>query len=126
MMRGGILSSAVGRGGHARSTPSATSPVIKFKGYGDFSGLLHYSLHSVVHEDELYYPKASHLFEARKFLPHRPDLANRIRQCEHAEQVASISAELAEFIRSDWALVVLSTVSKSFPVMHLFWEIFLY
>jgi Family of unknown function (DUF6535) len=125
MMRGGIMSSAVGRGGYARSTPLDTHPIIKFNGYGDFSGLLYYSPHGVLYEDESY-PTALHLFEARKFLPHRPDLADRIRQCEHVEQVASISAELAEFIRRDWAFVALSTVSKNFPVMHPFWEIFLY
>ncbi len=120
------MSSTVGRGVHTRSTSLATPPpVIKFNGYGDFSGLLYYSLHSVLYEDELY-PTALHLFQARKFLPHRPDLADRIRQCEHVEQVASISAELVEFIRRDWAIVALSTVSNLFPVMHPFWEIFLY
>ena len=111
MTRGGAMSSAVGRGGHARSTPLATPPVIKFNAYGDFSGLLYYSLHSVLYEDELY-PTALHLFEARKFLPHRPDLADRIRQCERVEEVASISAELAEFMRRDWYFVALSIVSK--------------
>jgi hypothetical protein len=116
-------SSAIGRGGHARSTPLATPPVIKFNGYGDFSGLLYYSPHTVVYEDELY-PTALHLFEARKFLPHRPDLADRIRQCENVEQVASISAELAEFIRRDWSIVAFSTVSNFPSVMHTFWEFF--
>jgi predicted NAD-dependent protein-ADP-ribosyltransferase YbiA (DUF1768 family) len=125
MTREGIMSSAVGRGGHARSIPLATPTVFKFNGYGDFSGLLYSSSHSVLHEEELY-PTALHLFEAMKFLDHRPDLADRIKQCEHVEQVASISAELAEFIRRDWAFVALSTVSENFPIMHPFWEIFLY
>jgi hypothetical protein len=115
--------SAIGRGNHARSTPMATPPVIKFNGYGDLSGLLYYSPHTVVYEDELY-PTALHLFEARKFLPHRPDLADRIRQCENVEQVASISAELAEFIRRDWSIVAFSTVSNFPSVMHTFWEFF--
>jgi Family of unknown function (DUF6535) len=108
--RGGIMSSAVGRSGHARSTPLTTPRVTKFNGYGDLSGLLYYSLHSVLYEDELY-PTALHLFEARKFLPSRPDLADRIRQCEQVEQVASVSADLAEFMRRDWAFVALNTVS---------------
>jgi hypothetical protein len=100
MMRGGIMSSTVGRGGYARSTPLATLPAIHLIRYGYFPGLLYYSLHSMLYEDELY-PTALHLFEARKFLPYWPDLADRIRQCEHVEQVASISTELAEFIRRD-------------------------
>jgi hypothetical protein len=114
MTRGGTRSSSVGRGSHARSTPLATPPVIKFNGHGEFSGLLYYSLHSVVYDDELY-PTALHLFEARKFLPHRPDLADRIRQCERVEEVASVSATLAEFVRRDWYIVALSTVSNCFP-----------
>ena len=86
-------------------------PVLKFNGYGEFSGLLYHSPYSVVYEEDLY-PTALHLFEARKFLDHRPDLADRIRQCERVEDVTAISAELAEFTRRDWGNVALSTVSK--------------
>ena len=85
------------------------APVLKFNGYGEFSGLLYHSPHSVVYEEELY-PTALHLFEARKFLDHRPDLAERIRQCERVEDVTAISAELADFTRRDWGNVALSTV----------------
>ena len=87
------------------------APVLKFNGYGEFSGLLYHSPHSVVYEEELY-PTALHLFEARKFLDHRPDLAERIRQCERVEDVTAISAELADFTRRDWGNVALSTVSS--------------
>ena len=87
------------------------APVLKFNGYGEFSGLLYHSPHSVVYEEELY-PTALHLFEARKFLDHRPDLADRIRQCERVEDVTAISAELADFTRRDWGNVALSTVSN--------------
>jgi hypothetical protein len=89
------------------------APVLKFNGYGEFSGLLYHSPHSVVYEEELY-PTALHLFEARKFLDHRPDLADRIRQCERVEDVTAISAELADFTRRDWGNVALSTVSHHF------------
>ena len=88
------------------------APVLKFNGYGEFSGLLYHSPHSVVYEEELY-PTALHLFEARKFLDHRPDLADRIRQCERVEDVTAISAELADFTRRDWGNVALSTVSSN-------------
>jgi hypothetical protein len=87
--------------------------IIKFNGYGEFSGLLYHSPHSVVYQDELY-PTALHLFEARKFLDHRPDLADRIRQTDQVEQVTAISAELAEFTRRDWGNVALATVSDPF------------
>jgi hypothetical protein len=87
------------------------APVLKFNGYGEFSGFLYHSPHSVVYEEELY-PTALHLFEARKFLDHRPDLADRIRQCERIEDVTAVSAELADFTRRDWGNVALSTVSN--------------
>ena len=110
MTEGGtsVPSSAVRRG-----DPAQTPSVIKLDGYGEFPGLLHYSLHSVLYEDEQY-PTALHLFEACKFLPDWPDLADRVRQCQHMEQVTSTSAELANFIRPDWDNVMLSTVSEIF------------
>jgi predicted NAD-dependent protein-ADP-ribosyltransferase YbiA (DUF1768 family) len=106
-----VPSSVIKRGSAAQTMPL----VIKFNGYGEFPELLCYSPHSVVYEDKLY-PTALHLFEARKFLPHLPDLADRIRQCERVEQVASITAEMADFIRRDWGNVMLNTVSK-FPLI---------
>ena len=91
-------------------------PFINVNGYGTFSGLLHSSPHKVLYEDELY-PTALHLFEARKYLPHRRDLADRIRHCERVEEVISISAELADFVRRDWGNIMLSTVSKYSPYL---------
>ena len=99
--------------GMPAQAPSTMPSAIEVNGYGEFSGLLYYSPHSVLYEDELY-PTALHLFEARKFLPHRPYLAKRIRQCERVDQVASISAELANFIRRDWGDIMLSMVSSVF------------
>ena len=94
-------------------TPLAVPSVIKFNGYGELVGLMYYSPHSVLYENELY-PTALHLFEARKFLPYRPDLVDRIRQCDRIKDVTSISAELGNFIRPDWGNVVFNMVSKTF------------
>ena len=91
------------------------SPVLKFNSFGEFAGLLYHSPHSVVYEEDLY-PTALHLFEARKFLHHKPDFAERIRQCEHVEEVTALSAELGEFARWDWGNVALSTVSNLFLI----------
>jgi len=44
------------------------------------------------------YPTGLHLFEARKFLDHRPDLARRIRECSRVEEVTAISG--AESVRA--------------------------
>jgi len=97
--------------------------ILKFNGYGEFAGLLYHSPHSVLYQEELY-PTALHLFEARKFLDHRPDLADRIRECERVEDVTSISAELAEFTRRDWSNVALITVSRAFFVFSISLRVF--
>jgi hypothetical protein len=88
------------------------APVFKFNSFGDFAGFLYHSPHSVVYEEDRY-PTALHLFEARKFL-YRPDLADRIRQCERVEEVTALSQELREFVQRDWSNVALSTVSNLF------------
>ena len=107
-----------GREGDPAQTPLTNDSVIKLKPYGEFSGLLHYSLHSVLYEGKIY-PTALHLFEARKFLPYRRDLAKRVRQCERVEQVPWISAELADFVRQDWVNIRLDTVSKGFTISEI-------
>jgi hypothetical protein len=74
----------------------------KFDGYGgELSGLLYHSPHTVLYEDELY-RRALHLFEARKFLDHRPDLAERIRECDRCEDATypSFAMPLAPRARS--------------------------
>ena len=86
-------------------------PVLNINGYGEYSGLLSHSPHSVVYEEDLY-PTALHVFLARKFLDHRPDIADRIRQCEDVVEANALSAELAKFTRRDWPLIALSTVCK--------------
>ena len=87
------------------------APVLKFNGYGEYAGLMYHSPHTVVYEEDLY-PTALHLFEARKFLDHRPDLAEQIRQCKRVEEVTSISAHLVGFTQRDWGDVALRTVSS--------------
>jgi hypothetical protein len=98
-----------------RLTPMRTPQILKFSENGEFSGLLYYSPHIVAYQDELY-PTALHLFEARKFVDHRPDLAERIRFCGRIEEVTTVSAELAEFMRRDWNNVALGIVSTGFFV----------
>ena len=88
----------------------APPPILKFNEYGDFAALLNMSPHPVVYRD-VAYPTALHLFEARKFLDHRPDLAERIRQCQRVEWVTAISGQLADYTRRDWGSVGLSTAS---------------
>ncbi|KAI0250423.1 hypothetical protein BJV78DRAFT_1376487 [Lactifluus subvellereus] len=95
-------------------SPSLGAPAvqaIKFNGYGEFAALVCHSPHSILYQDELY-PTALHLFEARKFIDQRPDLADRIRECERVEDITSISAEMANFARHDWRNVALITMDE--------------
>ena len=105
-IHGAMPSSSPGWGGGG-----SIAPVLKFNGNGEYAGLLYHSPHSVVYEEDLY-PTALHLFEARKFLHHRPDLAEQIRRCERVEEVIAISAQLVEFTRHDWGDVAHRTVSN--------------
>lgn len=87
----------------------AVVPTVRINGYGEYSGLLYHSPHGVMYEDDLY-PTALHLYEALKYLKHRPDLADRIRLCEHVEEVVANSALFADHTRRDWLDVALATV----------------
>ena len=104
LVNSGIPSPSLGGGGKGKA------PVLRFNGYGEYAGLLYHSPHSVVYEEDLY-PTALHLFEARKFLDHRPDLAEAIRRCERVEDVTALSAQVDDFKRLDWGNVALITVS---------------
>ena len=96
-----------------RMTRTRTPQILNFNENGEFYGLLYHSLHSVAYQDELY-PTALHLFEARKYVDHRPDLAERIRLCERIEEVTAVSMELTGFMRRDWNNVALSIVRTGF------------
>ena len=65
------------------------------------------------------YPTALHLFEARKFLDHRPDLAEQIRRCERVEWVTMVSGQLAAYTRRDWGSIGIRTVSTLSPFFSL-------
>ncbi|KIJ57242.1 hypothetical protein M422DRAFT_149082 [Sphaerobolus stellatus SS14] len=65
------------------------------------------SPHKVLYQNKLY-PTAAHLFEAHKFLQHKPELAERIRVCsESASEMSMLSWEFqsAGHVRDDWELV---------------------
>ncbi|KAA1479174.1 DUF1768-domain-containing protein, partial [Dentipellis sp. KUC8613] len=93
---------------------SGSGPPVRFSGYGQYAGFLHHSPHNILYDDELY-PTALHLFEALKFLDHRPDIAERIRECQRAEEVYAISSSMAEYTRPDWHSVAISMMDE---VLH--------
>ena len=87
--------------------------------HGGYAGLLYHSPHPVRYDGEEY-PTALHLFEARKFLDHRPEIALSIRLCERVDEALRISAEMSTYMRPDWGeAVALSIVSNLFSLSHL-------
>ena len=83
-------------------------PVLKFNAFGDFAALLNHSPHTVVYRN-LVYPTALHLYEAHKFLDHKPEIAEQIRLSE-VQWVTGISGLFEDFMRRDWGNIGLSTV----------------
>ncbi|KDR79525.1 hypothetical protein GALMADRAFT_37499, partial [Galerina marginata CBS 339.88] len=65
-------------------------------------GFLIQSPHRLLYRDQIY-PTAMHLFEAMKYIDHRPDIAETIRNCAHVNDVYLLSLKFEEFQRRDWA-----------------------
>jgi hypothetical protein len=70
---------------------------------------MNHSAHRVLYQNQIY-PSATHLHEAMKYLDHRPDIAERIRQCPNPADVYPLSAEYQKHQRPDWSQVYLQLV----------------
>ncbi|KAI0028427.1 hypothetical protein K488DRAFT_58656 [Vararia minispora EC-137] len=69
------------------------------------------SPHAILYGDG-YYPTALHLFEALKFLPHRPDIAEMIRQAP-SNALARLSKRHARAMRADWDYVAVQMMDEA-------------
>ncbi|KAI0692183.1 hypothetical protein C8T65DRAFT_762438 [Cerioporus squamosus] len=86
-------------------------PVIKIARGSDYEGLLHFSPHRV-HYQHKSYPTGMHLLEAMKFLPHRPELAEQIRNCGTPEEAVAVASGLREYWKRDWESVALDMMEE--------------
>ncbi|KIY43152.1 hypothetical protein FISHEDRAFT_54086 [Fistulina hepatica ATCC 64428] len=59
-----------------------------------YPGFMNHSPHAIMYGDRSY-PTGTHLFEAMKFLPNSPAIAEQIRQCPNVDDVPGISAQFA-------------------------------
>jgi hypothetical protein len=87
----------------------STVPPIRFDHTGPLTGFMNHSQHRILYQNKTY-PTALHLHEALKFIGHRPDLAEKIRNCPHVHEVYPLSATLQEYVRPDWGQVYLKEV----------------
>lgn len=89
--------------------PHPPPPAVKIERNSE---LLHFALRRV-HYAHKSWPTGAHLFEAFRFLPDRPDLAERIRNCATPEEAATIADGLSQYSRRDWNDVRMDRVRTS-------------
>ena len=88
-------------------------PTIKFDQSRSYTQFMNHSPHRVMWEG-LLYPTALHLHEALKFLGHRPDIAEQIRNCGSVHEVYPLTAKYVGLQRPDWGEQFLPLVPFSF------------
>ncbi|KAI0047872.1 DUF1768-domain-containing protein, partial [Auriscalpium vulgare] len=77
-------------------------PTIYFYNRGDpYFEFTNFSDHHIIYENH-HYPTAEHLFQAMKFLDHKPDLAEHIRRLPTARAARTEAARLRKHQRRDW------------------------
>ncbi|THH31905.1 hypothetical protein EUX98_g2286 [Antrodiella citrinella] len=98
------------------SRPPPLQPTLQIDSRNEFADLLHFSQHPVHFSDKVY-PSAYHLYEAFKFMEHRPDIAENIRRSgpgsEGIRNVGDIVHQFREHVRPDWQAVMVSMVRTS-------------
>lgn len=111
----GLTSAAAGPSSapNRRSASMASShrppSTVRFNQQGTYAGFMNHSAHRVLYKNQTY-PSATHLHEAMKYLEHRPDLAENIRNCRDVKEVYPLSARYQQFQRPDWGRVFLQLV----------------
>ncbi|KAF5386369.1 hypothetical protein D9757_006625 [Collybiopsis confluens] len=66
-----------------------------------YQGFFPHSPHRIIYQNQSY-PTATHLHEALKYLPARPDITSSIRLCVNLADVYPLSAANMPSVRSDW------------------------
>jgi hypothetical protein len=84
--------------GHFQNRPQ----VIRYNEESDYWSFMNHSPHRIFFEDKEW-PTATHLVEARKFLPEHPDIAHEIRLCGDVAHVYPISANYQQFQDPHWS-----------------------
>ncbi|KAF8076891.1 hypothetical protein FPV67DRAFT_1473053 [Lyophyllum atratum] len=93
------------------TAPDPDLPPIYFNQDTDYSPFLNHSPYNVSYE-RAEYPTATHLLEALKFMPLRPDIAETIRRCEDTADVYEVSAENAGCQSVGYGVAYLEMVSS--------------
>lgn len=90
---------------------SSNAPVVFYEKGQPFYGFTNFAPYPVEHDNKTY-PTAEHLFQARKFLDARPDLAERIRITPTPRAAHDEATKLRAFQRSDWRRVSITVMEE--------------
>jgi ribA/ribD-fused uncharacterized protein len=96
---------------HAQPSHLPSSPV-RFDHSSHLSCFMNHTSHPIQYHDNHVYPTALHLHEALKFLPDRPDLAERIRAVPAVQDVYPLSARFQRHVSPEWSRVYLARVCR--------------
>ncbi|KAH9939330.1 uncharacterized protein BXZ73DRAFT_43829 [Epithele typhae] len=87
--------------------PRLPPAVIRINRMSEYADLLHWSPHVISHDDRGY-PTASHLYEAAKFLPQYPEVAEAVRNAATCEEAVAFGERYREYWRPDWPKIQMS------------------
>lgn len=91
------------------SSVSSHFPPLRFDQTSEYASFMNHSPFRILYRNVVY-PTGTHLHEALKYLDHRPDLAERIRQTADVADVYPLSASFQKHQRQDWNEVYLDVV----------------
>ncbi|KAJ6581455.1 hypothetical protein B0H19DRAFT_507129 [Mycena capillaripes] len=116
------LAEAFARAPSKKSSPEKVQPVVPvlrkpaekilFGPNGPHASFDQFSDHSVT-LNSVVYPTSQHLFQAFKFLGHRPDLAEQIRTTNTAELAFTIAHSNKASVRADWPSISISKMEEA-------------
>ncbi|KAJ3753236.1 hypothetical protein EV360DRAFT_53806 [Lentinula raphanica] len=86
-------------------------PLIFTQQSPQYQSFFPHSPHRVFH-DSLFYPTATHLHEALKYLPNHPTIASQIRLSPSLSSVYPLSAANTAYVRPDWGEIFVQEMEK--------------
>jgi len=74
-------------------------------------GFTNFSDHSIEYKERVY-PTSEHLFQSRKFMDHRADIAELVRQCHTPRAAFDLAHRYKSHVRTDWLTINISMMDE--------------
>ncbi|EIM85392.1 DUF1768-domain-containing protein [Stereum hirsutum FP-91666 SS1] len=78
-----------------------TNAILFYHRHEPHYGFTNFSDHPVTYKKKVY-PTSEHLFQSFKFLKYKPEIAEKIRQCENPRAAFQEARKYASDVRADW------------------------